>query len=244
MDIRRFKKFIKPLINTPLHPQWHTARGGTLIELLSAIKSTDKTLDIGCYDKWTKKHINAKSSYIGLDYLETASKWYFSKPDIYGDAHSLPLGDSTIDNVLLLDVLEHVSHIDTVLEESFRVLKIEGKAVIKIPFLYPLHDEPRDFVRLTKYGIKQKATNTGFTVSTIYSSGHPLETAALLKNIAVSKVFIHWLGRKNPLFLLSPLLPLYFLLQNLSSFILAKTTPDDDLMPYSYLIILTKNKCL
>ncbi|MCX4028338.1 class I SAM-dependent methyltransferase [Endozoicomonas sp. SM1973] len=240
INLRIVKKALESLIHYPFHPQWYTAHSRILKKQLKDINSTNKILDIGCYDKWVQYYLDSQCSYIGLDYLETASNWYFSKPDIFGDAHTLPFSTNIFDKVLLLNVLEHVSCLDTVLKESFRVLKKNGEAIIQIPFLYPIHDAPRDFIRITQHGMADKSKKIGFKIVKSISMGHPLETAALLKNIAISKTFINCLKRKNPLCIATPILPFYFLFQNLTSFILSKLTISDNFMPYSYIFILKK----
>ena len=58
--------------------------------MLRKIEPNSRVLDIGCFNKWAKSHIDPSCTYLGLDYFDTATQWYGSVPDIYGDAMALP----------------------------------------------------------------------------------------------------------------------------------------------------------
>ena len=45
---------------------------------------------------------------MALIIIRPSKDWYNSLPDIYGNANLLPISDSSINNVLMLDVLEHL----------------------------------------------------------------------------------------------------------------------------------------
>jgi ubiquinone/menaquinone biosynthesis C-methylase UbiE len=236
------RKIMQPLARTPLHPQW-LMRGGTkrIINYLENICDHQRVLDIGCFNKWPKKHINSTCSYIGLDYYETATHWYGSVPDIYGNALSLPVRSNSIDIVLLLDVLEHLPDSNEALGEINRVLKPNGRLIMQVPFLYPLHDEPRDYVRFTRHGLKEAARKNGFSVEDCIATGHPVETSALLSNIAISKTVLEWVRDKNLAAVLILLLPLIVLVNNLLARAISYISKEDHFMPYSYQLILLKD---
>jgi SAM-dependent methyltransferase len=80
-----------------------------------------------------------------------------SKPDIYHDLEkSLPIIDSSYDNVLLINVLEHIFNYRELLRESARVLKPGGTLVIVVPFLFPVHPSPQDFHRFTESTLRKE----------------------------------------------------------------------------------------
>ena len=237
----KIKNILKSLSITPLHPQW-LCRGASkhLIRTLKRIDANGVVLDIGCFNKWPKDVIPKSCTYIGLDYLETAQNWYHSRPDIYGDACRLPIQSGCIDIVLLLDVLEHLQCTTAALKEIHRCLTGRGMLIIQAPFMYPLHDEPRDFLRLTKYGFEHLANECGFDVEAIHSVGHPIETSVLLFDIALAKVAINWIKSKSPASLFIILLPLWIIINNLLARVLVWICQEDSMMPYSYEIILSK----
>lgn len=227
--------------NTPLHPQWFAVRKEP--QYLAAIgeRVGGRVLDIGCGEQKPRRHLNPGVAYIGLDYYRTATEWYGTRPQVYSDARALPFQAASFDWVLLLDVLEHVPAPNRTFGEAFRVLKSGGKLILQVPFLYPTHDAPLDFHRWTLYGLQELARKTGFTVVEKMPMGTPFECAALMCNLALSKTALEWIKRKNPLAILAPILPVFFLFTNLLAWILPSRTDDEDgFMPYAYRMVLEK----
>ena len=84
-------------------------------------------------------------------------------PDIMCDLERpLPVGDGTYDHALLINVLEHVFGHKALLQETARVLKPGGSAVIVIPFLFPVHPSPEDYHRLTESALRRELQVVGF----------------------------------------------------------------------------------
>lgn len=235
------KKVLNPLLNTPLHPQW-LVRGGTsdLVELLSTVPANSTVLDIGCYDKWAHAILPDSTAYFGMDYLVTADEWYDTQPDIYADAHQLPIKCDSIDVVLLLDVLEHLANSDAAMMEIKRVLRDGGQLIMNTPFLYPLHDEPRDFSRFSVHWYRGLMEKYGFQLEVCVPQGHPVETSALLSNIAWSKTVLNWMRQRSPLCLLIVLSPILILLNNVVARLVALVATPDSFMPYSYRVVCSK----
>jgi SAM-dependent methyltransferase len=239
--LRDFKKLISPLSATPLHPQWLFSEcENKIINNIKAIHGEKTVIDIGCANQWPKQHLGKECQYIGIDYPETADQWYKTKPNVYSDASGLPIPDNSADVVLLLDVLEHLKDPDVALKEIHRILCKQGILIIQVPYLYPLHDEPRDFQRYSKYGLERLAGKHGFFIKECHSSGHPVVTSALMANLAISKTFINWLEDKSPMLIFGLLLPFYFLVNNLCAKIIALLSKSDDFMPYSYQLVFEK----
>ena len=237
----QLKKLVDGLRETPFHPQWFALRheGSDLKSACAQLHGT--VLDVGCAEGKPKKFLPQGASYIGLDYYSTAMDWYDTRPDVFGDAQALPFADNSIDHALLLDVIEHIPEPDKSLAELYRVLKPGGSLILQVPFLYPLHDEPLDFHRWTRHGLRRAAARHGFSVSDDLAIGHPLETAALNSNIALSKTVINWLKSKNPLGLSVAALPILVLTINCSAWLLARVSRHDDLMPHTYRVVWTKH---
>ncbi|MBT8103921.1 MAG: methyltransferase domain-containing protein [Woeseia sp.] len=235
------RKLAARLRKTPFHPQWFAFfredRG--LRETCESLSGT--VLDVGCADGKPRRFLDRAVDYVGIDYYSTATGWYGTKPDVFADAQALPLGDECADHSLLLDVLEHIPDPDRCLAEIGRVLKPGGSLTIQVPFLYPVHDAPLDFHRWTRFGLQEAANRHGFRVAELRAIGHPLETAALNANIAVSQTVINWIRQKNPLALLGLLLPILVPLNNVLAWIFASLGRDDELMPYSFKMVWIKN---
>ena len=225
---------------TPFHPQWfalykHTSQLKKICENLNGI-----ICDVGCADAKPKKYLPDNSRYIGIDHYKTATNWYKTKPTLFADAQSLPIKDNSIDHFLMLDVLEHLPDPDKSLGDILRTLKPGGTLTILVPFLYPIHDAPLDFRRWTHFGLRKAADINGFSLVEEEAIGHPLETAALNANIAVSKTVLNWIKNNNLLGTLILLLPTQVLLINVLAWIFAKLSKPDDFMPNSYRMVWKK----
>jgi SAM-dependent methyltransferase len=236
-QIRKATTFLR---KTPAHPQWFSflREERNLKEACEALRGA--VLDVGCANGKARAFLSNDASYIGLDYFSTAVEWYDTRPDIFGDAQALPLKNDCVDHGLLLDVLEHLPDPKRCLDELHRVIKPGGTLTIQVPFMYPLHDQPLDFQRWTRHGLRRAAARSSFDISAERANGHPLETAALSANIALSKSVINWFHGRNPLVLLALLAPFAIVTINCVAWLLAAFSHDDDLMPISYRMVWTK----
>lgn len=234
------RKLAAKLQNTPFHPQWFAFFREHRNLRATCAGLTGLVVDIGCADAKPRRHLSDEAQYVGVDYYSTATAWYSTRPDLYADAQSLPLADNSIDHALLLDVLEHIPRPELCLAELNRVLKSGGSLTIQVPFLYPVHDAPLDFHRWTRFGLRQCAAQFGFRIDRDNSLGHPLETAALNANIAISKTVLNWINGKNPLALSAIVLPIAVPTINGIAWLLSALSRDDDLMPYAYRMVWVK----
>ncbi|OZB49602.1 MAG: hypothetical protein B7X60_00570 [Polynucleobacter sp. 39-45-136] len=122
-------------------------------------------LDIGCGNKpyadlfleW--KHIGINPS------IDDAS------PDVIGDAMCLPVKSATVDLVLCTQVLEHVSQPWQLISECRRVLKPGGFLVLSAPFYWPLHEEPWDYFRYTRHGLKSLVSEQKLEIIYLMADG-------------------------------------------------------------------------
>jgi SAM-dependent methyltransferase len=70
------------------------------------------------------------------------------------DLAVLPFEDQSVDRLLSIAVLEHVSEPERHIAEFRRVLKPGGSMLVYIPFLQPFHASPHDYQRYTEAGIR------------------------------------------------------------------------------------------
>ncbi|MEB3215439.1 MAG: methyltransferase domain-containing protein [Nostocales cyanobacterium 94392] len=122
-----------------------------------------KLIDIGC---GTKPYKNLLYTYIkehiGIDHESTLHDK--SNIDLIGTAYQIPAEDSSFDSAICTAVLEHLEEPELALKECNRVLKSGGIAIYSVPFIWHLHEEPRDFYRYSKYGLKYLFEKTGFEI--------------------------------------------------------------------------------
>lgn len=240
MEYPVIRHLFSALRHTPFHPQWFSCRQRTdLLRRVGQIAS-GRVLDIGCFDQAVKPYLREKTSYIGLDYYHTSTKLYGSRPHVFGDAQALPFPNGCLDCILLLDVLEHLPEPDRCMAEIRRALRPEGTLIIQAPFIYPIHDKPLDYQRWTFFGLNRLLQDYDFVLTEHVANGNPVETAALLANIALSKIILKSIERRHPMAILASFLPLLILLVNAAAWLITRVSPTDDMMPFSYLMVCKK----
>jgi len=122
-------------------------------------------LDLGC-GRGDYRPLFHRQRYVGADVSPS-----FSELDCIADVNHLPFIDQSIDVVLANNLLEHVVTPHLVLDEIRRVLKPDRKIYVLVPFLIGIHQEPVDFFRYTKYGLKYLLYQAGFTELSLQAVG-------------------------------------------------------------------------
>ncbi len=79
----------------------------------------------------------------------------FVNVDIVCNLTETPFPDSTVDKIVIDNVLEHVPKPKKVVEEMYRIMKSGSTAYISVPFIYPFHSSPYDYQRWTSMGLKK-----------------------------------------------------------------------------------------
>ena len=127
---------------------------------------TGRLIDSGC---GTKVYRNLLAPYVdehvGLDHEKTFHDK--SNIDIFGSAYKIPVADESFDSALCTAVLEHLEEPEQALRECHRILKPGGMAIYSVPFIWHLHEEPRDFYRYSKYGLEYLFEKVGFEILNI-----------------------------------------------------------------------------
>ena len=60
--------------------------------------------------------------------------------------------------------MEHLEEPERALRECHRVLKPGATAIYSVPFIWHLHEEPRDFYRFSKHGLRYLFEKSGFEI--------------------------------------------------------------------------------
>jgi SAM-dependent methyltransferase len=122
-----------------------------------------RLIDIGCGEKpyavMLKPYV---TEHIGIDHEDTIHDK--SHIDRFGTAYDIPAKDGEFDSAICIAVLEHLEEPEKALRECHRVLKQGGFAIFTVPFIWHIHEEPRDFYRYTKYGLRYLFEKTGFEI--------------------------------------------------------------------------------
>jgi len=154
-----------------------------------------RLLDIGCGTKpYAAMLSEFVEQHIGVDHEGSTHGKNFV--DLIGTAYHVPVTNTSFDCVLCSAVLEHLEEPEKALRECFRVLKPGGKAIYLVPFIWHLHEQPRDFYRFTKYGLHYLFTKVGFSVVELKAlSGFWVTFGQLLvyKLHPLNRGFLRWL---------------------------------------------------
>jgi len=122
-------------------------------ELLKAVKSCAPkikgvVLDVGA-GTTPYKHLFKFDKYITLD------NHSYPGIDITADiTKKIPLKNNSIDSVVCFQVLEHVLNPKKAVSEMHRVLKSKGVCLLTTHMAAPLHGEPNDYYRFSKYALQ------------------------------------------------------------------------------------------
>lgn len=235
----RLRRFVDLFRRTPFHPQWLLVHRKIEVEVIRT-RAFGTVLDVGCFDCWVREHLPPDSRYIGLDYPATGIALYQSHPDVFADASELPLDDNCIDTVVMFQTLEHVARPAEALSESHRVLRCGGVLLLSVPFLYPLHDEPYDFTRLTSHGLRMALENAGFSVNMIKPTLGSAETAGLTVCLSLSGMSLIAIKERSFSLIFVPLAVAAIPFVNLCSWLLAKTFPTWDAISAGYIVVAHK----
>lgn len=125
-----------------------------------------RLIDIGCGTKPYKSLLAPYiSAHIGVDHEATMHDK--AQIDLFGTAYAIPVDDAGFDCAICNAVLEHLEEPEQAIRECYRVLKPGGTAIYSIPFIWHVHEAPRDFYRYSRYGIEYLFKKAGFEIITI-----------------------------------------------------------------------------
>jgi SAM-dependent methyltransferase len=152
--------------------------------------ASGKLLDIGCGEKPYKAHFAGRvTEHVGVDQPE--SPHALDHVDVLATATSIPLPDSSFDTALLSELLEHLEEPLDAIREAHRLLRPGGHVIITTPFIWVLHEEPRDFFRYSPYGLRWLLEQAGFDVIEVTPIGGQWSTLALLLSYSLRESRVH-----------------------------------------------------
>ncbi|MBI5710201.1 MAG: methyltransferase domain-containing protein [Candidatus Eisenbacteria bacterium] len=119
-------------------------------------------LDVGCGSRPFARLFEGRvERYLGTD-LAASRFLAGTQPDAYARAEQLPFRDGSVDTVLGLSMLTYLPEPLRMLEEARRVLRPGGVLLLEFTQMAPLHDEPHDYFRFTRYGAAWLLERAGF----------------------------------------------------------------------------------
>lgn len=118
----------------------------------AAIEAGAEVLTVGAggpVNKRLRKHA-ARKGFSALSLDIDARR----EPDIVGDLCTYDFGDQRFDAVIMSEVLEHTHAPKKALQNVRSALREGGRLVVTVPFIFPIHNRPRDYYRFTRYGLE------------------------------------------------------------------------------------------
>jgi SAM-dependent methyltransferase len=119
-------------------------------------------LDVGCGSKpFAPLFAGRVRRYWGTD-LAASRYLGGSRPDAFASAEAQPFRAASFDTVLGLSMLTYLPEPGHMVEEAYRLLKPGGMLILEFTQMVPLHDEPHDYFRFTRFGAEYLLRRAGF----------------------------------------------------------------------------------
>lgn len=77
---------------------------------------------------------------------------------------NLPFDNEEFDTIILSDVLEHIPNPEHLWKEMSRILSVDGKLLMNVPFFYSLHEQPFDYYRYTEFVLQRFVESSGLSL--------------------------------------------------------------------------------
>ena len=133
-------------------------------------------LDFGCGSKPYKSLFTNCKSYIGCDVEISGHEHRNEIIDVFYDGKKIPFKDGQFDCILSSETFEHIFNLNEIVAELNRVLKLNGKMLLTVPFVWNEHEVPYDCARYTIFGLKNILEKNGFEVIEFKKSTPYIET--------------------------------------------------------------------
>ena len=130
-------------------------------EFSQSLKPNTRVLDAGAGEGQYKRHFMSHR-YTGFDLAVGDQTWDYTGLDARGDLEALPFADGTFDAVVSVVTLEHVRNPQKVVAEMGRVLRPGGQLLLIVPHQWEEHQQPHDYFRYTRYGVRYLLESAGF----------------------------------------------------------------------------------
>jgi SAM-dependent methyltransferase len=128
-----------------------------------------RLLDVGCGSKpYEPLFRSVTENYVGADLTQNREN---SVDVIISPVGPLPFLDGSFETVLSTQVLEHVPEPAAYLAELARVLTPGGHLLLTSPVSYMHHEEPYDYFRFTRHGVRYLLEKAGLTLIRIDTGG-------------------------------------------------------------------------
>ncbi len=127
-------------------------------------------LDAGAGEGQYREYF-AGQRYVGVDLGIGDAGWNYQGLDCVADLLRLPFGERAFDAFVSVVTLEHVVDPRTAMAEMARVARPGAVLYLVVPHEWEEHQQPHDYWRFTRYGVKQLCESTGWSLEKIEPGG-------------------------------------------------------------------------
>lgn len=135
-----------------------------------ALPAGAAVLDAGAGEGQYRRQFEGRR-YVGVDLAVGDTGWDYSRLDAVADLNALPFSNASFDAALNVVTLEHVREPARVLAEIARVLRPGGRFLLVVPQDWEVHQEPHDYFRYTRHGVRYLLEQAGFSDIVIEAGG-------------------------------------------------------------------------
>ncbi len=155
---------------------------GSIVKYLrpALAQITGCVLDVGAGQSPWRAWLPATTSYKGIDvgYANEFGMDSDRSDIVYYDGRVMPFGDSTFDNVLCIEVLEHSEDPQLLITEIARVIRPRGTLLLTVPWSARQHHLPHDYHRFTRERLYALFIQNGFESIEIHERGNDIGAIA------------------------------------------------------------------
>jgi SAM-dependent methyltransferase len=109
--------------------------------------------------------------YVGLDDGRGDPRWDYSGLNVSGDLRAMPFAGGAFDHVLCTETLEHLTDPQAFVDEVARVLRPGGRLHMTAPLSFKEHQQPHDYFRYTRYGLRLLLERAGLEAESVEPEG-------------------------------------------------------------------------
>jgi ubiquinone/menaquinone biosynthesis C-methylase UbiE len=150
-----------------------------------------RLLDVGCGSKpYREVFAPYVSEHVGVDHAD--SPHGLESVDVAATAYDIPLPSHSFDTVLMSELLEHLEAPGMALAEAHRLLAPGGWVILTTPFMWVVHEQPRDFFRYSPYGLRYLLEQAGFESIDVLPVAGQWSTWGILTSYALKQSSLRW----------------------------------------------------
>jgi SAM-dependent methyltransferase len=140
---------------------FETAIEDAVRDFANALPPGARVLDAGAGEGRYREYFLA-ARYTGVDLGIGDAAWNYRGLDAIADLTALPFPDGCFEAALNIVTLEHVRDPARVIDELARTLGAGARLLLVVPQDWERHQEPHDYFRYTRHGVRYLLERAGF----------------------------------------------------------------------------------